>query len=94
MMAEGRVVDRALMHYEIVLLPKRMLGRLVDVRVWRGEGKGMLNHFLVEARLKLVGRLRSAGRMVAVRNVLKVNEMNNSVKERAYKESLPGKYEV
>ena len=32
--------------------------------------------------------------MVAVRNVLKVNEMNNSVKEMAYKESLPGKYEL
>ena len=35
-MAEGRVVDRALMDY--VLLPKRMLGRVLDVTVWRGEG--------------------------------------------------------
>ena len=33
---EGRVVDRALMDY--VLLPRRMLGRLLDVKVWRGEG--------------------------------------------------------
>ena len=35
-MAEGRVVDRALMDY--VLIPKRMRGRLLDVKVCRGEG--------------------------------------------------------
>ena len=51
--SEGRLVDRALMDY--VLLPKRMLGRLLDVKVWRREGGGMSDHFLVEARLKLVG---------------------------------------
>ena len=43
-----------------------------------------LTVFLVEARLKFVGGRRSAGRMEAVRNVLKVSELNNSVKERAY----------
>ena len=51
-------------------------------------------HFLVEARLKLVGGWRSAGRMESVRNVLKVSELNNCVKEMAYQESLRGKYEV
>ena len=35
-MAEGRVVDKALMNY--MLLPRRMLGRLLGVKVWRGEG--------------------------------------------------------
>ena len=54
----------------------------------------MSDHFLVEARLKLVGGWRSAGRVEGVRNVLKVSELNNSVKERAYQESLRGKYEV
>ena len=49
---------------------------------------GLSDHFLVEARLKLVGGWRSAVRMEGVRNVLKVNELNNSVKERAYQESL------
>ena len=53
----------------------------------------MSNHFLVEARLKLLGGWRSAGRMEGVRNVLKVSELNHSVKERAYQESLCGKYE-
>ena len=50
-MAEGRVVDRALMDY--VLLPKRMLGKLLDVNAWREEGGGMSRYFLVKARLKL-----------------------------------------
>ena len=39
-MTEGRVVDKALMDY--VLLPRRMLGRLLDVKVWRGEGGGIV----------------------------------------------------
>ena len=52
-MTEGSVVDMALMDYE--LLTKRMLGRLLDVKVWRGEGAGMSDNFSVEARLKLVG---------------------------------------
>ena len=71
-----------------------MLGRLLHVKVWRGEGRGLSDYFLVEARLKLLGGLRSAGRMEGVRNVLKVSELNHSVKERAYQESLRGKYEV
>ena len=54
----------------------------------------MSDHFLVEARLKLLGGWRSAGRMEGGRNVLKVSELNNSVKERAYQESLRGKYEL
>ena len=48
----------------------------------------MSDHFLVEARLKLVGGWRSAGRMKGARNMLKVRELNNRVKERAYQESL------
>ena len=91
-MSEGSVVDKALMDY--VLLPRRMLGRLLDVKVWRGEGGGLSYHFLVEARLKLVSGWRSAGRMEGVKNVLKVSELNDSVKERAYQESLRGKYDV
>ena len=49
-MVEGKVVDKALMDY--VLLPRRMLGRLLDVKVWRGEEGRLSDHFLVEARLK------------------------------------------
>ena len=42
-MAEGRVVDKALMDH--VLLPRRMLGRLLNVKVWRGEGGDCLTIF-------------------------------------------------
>ena len=42
------------------------------------------DHFLVEARLKFV----SVGRVEGVRNALKVSELNNSVKEISYQESL------
>ena len=41
-MAEGRVVDKALMDY--ALLSRRMFGRLLDVKVWRGE-EGECLHF-------------------------------------------------
>ena len=32
--------DKALMDY--VLLPRRMIGRLFDVKVWRREGRGIV----------------------------------------------------
>ena len=60
----------------------------VERRRWRN-----VKPFLVEAQLKLVGGWMSAGRMEGVRNVLKVSELNNRVKEKAYQESLRGKYE-
>ena len=40
-------------------------------------------------RKVLVGGKRTAERMDGVRNMLKVSELNNRVKEKAYKESLP-----
>ena len=58
------------------------------------RGEGLSHHFLVEAWLKVVGGWRSAGRMEGVRNVLKVSELDNIVKETAYQESLRGKYGV
>ena len=60
----------------------------------RRRGGALSDHFLVEARLKLLGGWRSSGRMEGVRSVLKVSELNHSVKERAYQDSLRGKYEV
>ena len=51
----------------------------------------MSDHFLVEARLKVVGGWRSAGRTEGVRNG---HTMAYQEKEMAYQESLRGKYEV
>ena len=55
---------------------------------------GLSDSFLVEARRKILGGWRSAGRMESVRNVLNLSELNHSVKETAYQESLLVKYEV
>ena len=77
----------------VCVVIKRMLGRLLDVKVWRGGG-GMSDHFCREARLKLVGGWRSAGIMESVRNVLKVGEQNNSVKESVYQDSSRGQNEL
>ena len=43
---------------DYVLLPMRMGGRLLDVNVCTGEAEGMSDHFLVEARQKVVGERR------------------------------------
>ena len=51
------------------------------MNVYRREGGGMSDHLLVEARLKVVCGWTSAGRMEALRNVLKVSKLNKSVKE-------------
>ena len=71
-----------------VLLPKLLRGRLLDMNVCSGEVGGMSDHFFGE------NSTESGGRMEGVRNVLKVSELNKSVKEHAYQESLRGKYEV
>ena len=39
---------------DYVLITKRMVGRLEDVRVFRGVAAGMSDHFLVEAELVVV----------------------------------------
>ena len=67
---------------------------MFDVNLCKLEGGGMSDHFLVEARLKAVCRLRSAERMKGARNVLNVSEQNKSVKERAFQKSIRGKYKV
>ena len=47
--ANGRVIERALMDY--VLKTKRMAGRLKDVHEFRGVAAGMSDHFLVDAKV-------------------------------------------
>ena len=49
------------------------------MKVWRREGWGLSEHFLVEALLKLVGGWRSAGRVEGVRNVIFAREANINV---------------
>ena len=50
-MAHGAVVERAMMDF--VLISRRVVGRLLDVPVLRGEGGGMSDILLVEGRLRV-----------------------------------------
>ena len=77
----------------LCVVTKTNAWKTVRCELWSGGGGGMSDYFLVEARLKLVGGWRIAGRMEGVRNLL-VSELNNRVKESAYQESLREKYEV
>ena len=49
---------------------------------------------MVKARMKVEGGQNTVRIVESVRNVLKLSDMNKSVKERAYQASLRGKYEV
>ena len=55
-MKEGKVVDRALMDY--VVVKRKMIGRVLDVHVCRGEGTGISDHFMVKARVRVAERWR------------------------------------
>ena len=70
--ANGKVIERALMDY--VLITKRMVGRLKDVHVYRGVAAGMSDHFLVEAKVVIA---KECGNRVAGcrREVVKVEEL-------------------
>ena len=73
-MANGRVIERALMDYVLI---KRMVGRLKDVHVLRGVAAGMSDHFLVEA--KVVVAKKWGNRVVGCRReVVKVEELKKN----------------
>ena len=78
--ANGRMIERALMDY--VLITKRMVGRLKDVHVFRGVAAGMSDHFLVEAK-------EWGNRVVGCRReVVKVEELKKTEKT-----GVPGQVE-
>ena len=57
----GRVVDRAMMDYMVVL--RNVIGRLMYVRVFIGKGGAMSDHSFVE------GKLRAGMRWLKIRQV-------------------------
>ena len=81
--ANGRVIERALMDY--VLITKRMVGRLKDVHVFRGVAAGMSDHFLVEAEMvvakgwgnRVVGCRREVVKVEELRWLGHVERMDN-----------------
>ena len=88
--ANGRVIERALMDY--VLITKRMVGRLKDVHVFRGVAAGMSDHFLVEA--KVVVAKEWGNRVVGCRReVVKVEELKKTEKKQEYQDKLKEAYD-
>ena len=89
-MANGRVIERALMDY--VVITKRMVGRLKDVHVFRDVAAGMSDHFLVEAKVVVVKEW--GNRVVGCRReVVKVEELKKTEKKQEYQDKLKETYD-
>ena len=89
--ANGRVIERALMDY--VLITKRMVGRLKDVHVFRGVAAGMSDHFLVEAEV-VVAAKECGNRVVGCRReVVKVEDLKKTKKKQEYQDKLKEAYD-
>ena len=88
--AHGRVEERALMDY--VLIERRMVGRLKDVHVYRGEAAGMSDHYLVEARV-LVAKEWCSREKRSRREVVKIEELRKTEKMREYQEKVKAAHE-
>ena len=86
--ANGRVIERALMDY--VLVTKRMVGRLKDVHVF--VAAGMSDNFLVEAKVVVV---KEWGNRVVrcAREVVKVEELKKPEKKQEYQDRLKETYD-
>ena len=90
--ANGRVIERALMDY--VLLTKRMVGRLKDVHVFRGVAAGMSDHFLIEAKVVVAKESGNRDyRVVGCRTVVKVEELKKPEKKQEYQDKLKEAYD-
>ena len=89
--ANGRVIERALMDY--VLIAKRMIGRVKDVHVFRGVAAGMSDHFLVEAKVIVA---KEWGNRVGgcKREVVKVEELKKPEKKQEYQNRLRVAYDM
>ena len=90
-MAHGAVVERAMMDF--VLISRIVVERLLDVRVFIGEGEGMSDHLLMEGRLRVEARWKGNKRVGAGREVLKASELNVESKAEEFHHALREKYD-
>lgn len=74
------------------MVMRRVLGRLKDVHVYRGEAAGMSDHFLVEAKVE-VGKVWTNKWGGCKREVIKVEELEKKEKESEYQERVRREYE-
>ena len=71
-MVKGMVIEKALMDY--VVISKTVRGRVLDVNVLRGENSGISDHFLVECKIRIDGKLKRKTNGNG-RKVIKVNRL-------------------
>ena len=71
---------------DYVVVPRKVIGKLFDMRVLRGEGAGMSDHFLVGRKLRVSMRCARARRAVGDREVFKLSELGKREKVREYQE--------
>ena len=88
--ADGRMVDKALMDY--VLIERRVFSRLKDVHVYRGVAAGMSDHYLVEARV-IVAKDRCSRAARCRREVVRVEELSKPEKKQEYQEKVKAAYD-
>ena len=89
--AGGRVADRALIDY--ILVSKKILGRLLDVHVFRGEAGGISDHYLVQGEIKVAAGGVGGGQGGREREVLRVSELENKEKLEEYRAKLAAEWE-
>ena len=82
----GRVVERALMDY--VLVKWDDICRLLDVEVFRGEARGISDHYLVEAKLRVRGGWWKKGEKVKGREEVRTYELRKSDRQAEYQEKI------
>ena len=87
----GEVVERALMDY--VIISKKVWKRLLDVHVYRGAADGVSDHFLVEGRLKVIGKWRRDRGRTEGRKVVRVSELRKREKVVEFKEYIRNRWE-
>ena len=63
------------------------------MHVYRGAASGISDHFLVEGRLKGIGRWRRGRDRLEGRRVVKVKELNKREKDVEYKETIRNRWE-
>ena len=76
-----------------LLILRRVVGRLLDVRVLRVEAGGMSDHLLVEGRMRVEQRCKGNKRLGGGRDVAKVSELNVASREEEFRQAVNEEFE-
>ena len=73
---------------DYVLISWRVVGRLLDARVLRGEAGRMSYHLLVKGRLRVEQRWKGNKRVGRGREVVKVSELNVASRGKEFRQAV------